>query len=74
VPVNAVDPTGAGNAYGGGQIVGWDRTRDGLHAGCYGAVSASFAVEVVGIPTLSPALEQEARNRLARALEEARPL
>lgn len=74
VLVNVVDPTGAGNAYAGGQIVGWDQTQDALYAGCYGAVSASFAVEVVGIPAMSAALQHESHIRLDVALERARPL
>jgi len=50
VPVpNIVDLTGAGNTYCGGFMVGWHRTGDLRLAGCYGAVSASFALEAVGV-------------------------
>lgn len=49
VPVAKIaDQTGAGNAYCGGFLVGWNRTRDLWEAGSYGAVSASFALENVG--------------------------
>lgn len=50
VPVNLVDPTGAGNAYGGGFIVGWVLTGDLRTAGLYASVAASFLVQV-GLPT-----------------------
>lgn len=43
-----VDVTGAGNAYCGGFIVGWARYHNLAHAACYGAVSASFALEQLG--------------------------
>lgn len=74
VPVQVIDPTGAGNSYGGGMCVGWAETKDALQAGCYGGVSASFLVERVGLPVLSAALENEARARLQRALETAIPM
>ncbi len=50
VPVpKVIDVTGAGNAYCGGFLVGWQRTHDLRLASFYGAVSASFAVETVGV-------------------------
>lgn len=49
IPVAQItDQTGAGNAYCGGFLVGWNRTRDLYAAGCYGGVSASFALEQIG--------------------------
>jgi len=69
VPVDVVDPTGAGNAYGGGWCVGWVQTGDARSAGCYGATSASFLVERVGLPTPSDALRELARLRFERALD-----
>lgn len=71
---HVVDPTGAGNAYGGGLAVGWDRSRDGRIAACYGATSASFMIECVGMPPMSAALEEEARRRLDLLLASVRPL
>ncbi len=44
-PAVAVDPTGAGDAFCGGFMVGLDETGDPVQAACYGTVSASFAVE-----------------------------
>lgn len=49
IPVSKiVDQTGAGNAYCGGFVVGWHQTQDLIKASCYGAVSASFALENIG--------------------------
>ena len=61
VPVKAVDPTGAGNCYGGGMAVGWHRTMDARLAGCYGAVSAYFLVRQYSLPKMTPELHAEAR-------------
>lgn len=50
VPVpQIVDQTGAGNTYGGGFLVGWLETGSLHEAACYGAVAASFALEVTGV-------------------------
>jgi sugar/nucleoside kinase (ribokinase family) len=55
VPVSRiVDQTGAGNTYCGGFLVGWLATGDLRKAGCYGAVSASFALEVTGVADPPP--------------------
>jgi sugar/nucleoside kinase (ribokinase family) len=48
VPVEPGDPTGAGDAFCGGFLVGLARTRDPLLAAAHGAVSASFVVETFG--------------------------
>ncbi len=74
LPVQVVDPTGAGNSYGGGWCVGWAETRDARSAGCYGAVSASFLVECVGVPRVTPDLRQEAQARLEHALAKVKAL
>lgn len=74
IPVNVVDPTGAGNSYGGGWCVGWTETQDARTAGCYGTVSASFLVERVGIPPITPELRQLACKRLEYALENTKLL
>ena len=47
-PTDVVDVTGAGDAYCGGFMVGFDETGDPSLAGCYGAVSASFVLEGFG--------------------------
>lgn len=64
--VKAVDPTGAGNSYGGGMCVGWAKTHDALLAGCYGTISASFVVREAGIPHWQPELREEAKKLLEK--------
>jgi sugar/nucleoside kinase (ribokinase family) len=50
VPVpEIVDQTGAGNTYCGAFLVGWLETGDLRQAAGYGAVAASFALEVIGV-------------------------
>jgi ribokinase len=44
-PAAAVDPTGAGDAYCGGFLVGLEETGDLVQAALYGTVAASFVVE-----------------------------
>ena len=63
--VKVVDPVGAGNAFCGGLLVGWCETGDWTLAGKYGAVAASFVVEQVGVPVVTPAVQAEAQRRLA---------
>ena len=48
-PAQVVDPTGAGDAFCGGFLVGLARTGDPLQACLYGAVSASFIIEEFGV-------------------------
>jgi sugar/nucleoside kinase (ribokinase family) len=74
VPTTVVDPTGAGNAYGGGLCVGWTETRDIVRAGCYGAIAASLLIRQVGLPVMSPALRDDARALVAPALAAARQI
>jgi sugar/nucleoside kinase (ribokinase family) len=74
VSVEAIDPTGAGNAYGGGLCVGWDKSHDARTAGCYGAVSAAFLVRTIGVPEMTRGLQSEAQMMLALALKLAQPL
>ena len=62
-PARVVDVTGAGNAYCGGFLVGYVETGDALTAGLYGAVSASFTVEQLGVPQINSEVEREARER-----------
>ena len=74
IPVNVVDPTGAGNCYGGGLAVGWAISQEARTAGCYGAVSAKFMIEQAGLPHLSSTLQAGAQRLLAEALAAARQL
>jgi sugar/nucleoside kinase (ribokinase family) len=64
VATHVVDPTGAGNAYCGGLIVGWVETGDLRTAGLYGAVAASFLVEQVGLPPVGRDDRTIAQERL----------
>jgi sugar/nucleoside kinase (ribokinase family) len=59
-----VDPTGAGNAFCGGFLAGWVETGEVRLAGLYGVVAASFLVEQVGLPQVSPTWRAEAQRRL----------
>ncbi len=47
-PCNAIDPTGAGDAFCGGFLVGLVETGDPIEAACYGTIAASFVVEGFG--------------------------
>jgi sugar/nucleoside kinase (ribokinase family) len=49
VPVDATDPTGAGDAYCGGFLAGMAVTGNPAIAGLTGTVSASFVVECYGV-------------------------
>jgi len=53
VPVQVVDPTGAGNAFCGGFLVGWVQFEDLVEAGLRAVVSASFMVTQVGMPRMT---------------------
>ncbi len=64
VPVKVVQPVGAGNAYCGGFLTGWVETHDLSEAGRRGAVAASFMLEQIGPPALTPRLQHLAQERL----------
>lgn len=66
VPVRAVDPTGAGDAYAGGFLAGLLRTGDPLEAALWATVSASFVVEGYGAAhALERATDEKRDARLA---------
>jgi len=69
-PVQVVDPTGAGDAYCGGFLVGLDRTHDVAEAALWGSVAASFTIEGIGALYAADTLPGLARARL----EALRPL
>ena len=74
VPVpRIIDQTGAGNTYCGAFLVGWVETGDLRMAGCYGAVAASFSLEVTGIADPPPDLiaQRDARYRWVSAQVDA---
>ncbi len=74
VPTSVVDPTGAGNAYGGGLCVGWTATGDARQAGCYGAISAAMLVRQVGLPRMSTEIQHEAERLVEQTLAATRRL
>jgi len=72
VPVyrtKAVDPTGAGDSFGGGFLVGLAETGDPVKAACYGAVSASFIIEGYGADYALGVTRDQAEDRLKKLLE-----
>jgi sugar/nucleoside kinase (ribokinase family) len=74
VPTEVVDPTGAGNAYGGGLCVGWTATGDARQAGCYGAISAAMLIRQVGLPPMSAELQHEAKGLIEQTMAATRRL
>lgn len=62
VPVKAVDPTGAGDAYRAGFLAAYHRGHAPLAACQVGATTASFAVEKAGCQTNLPDWEQMAER------------
>lgn len=67
-PAALVDVTGAGNAYCGGFLVGVGRGDELALAAARAAVSASFAIEQLGVPHFSAEKLAEAERRLEWAL------
>lgn len=74
LPVTPIDPTGAGNAYGGGWCAGWLHTRDARRAGCYATVAAALMVSHEGMPNLDHTTRRRATELLELALAQAAPL
>jgi cytidine kinase len=74
VNVAVRDPVGAGNAFCGGLLAGWVETTDVVEAGLRGAVAASFALEQIGLPAVTPSLLAAARRRLAALRPQVRPV
>lgn len=74
LPVNVLDPTGAGNSFGGGLLIGWSETRDVRLAGCYATISARHLVERVGIPGWSSAFRVRAHTFLDELMPKVVPL
>ncbi len=78
VPVFAtrvIDPTGAGDAFCGGFLVGMVRTGDAVQAALYGAVSASFVIEDFGplhALNVLPSVANERLSVLQEKMEEYR--
>jgi sugar/nucleoside kinase (ribokinase family) len=64
-PVTVIDTTGAGDAYCGGFIAMYIKTHDLERSGLAGAVSASFAVESMGLDSMLQIKPGMAAARLA---------
>jgi sugar/nucleoside kinase (ribokinase family) len=64
-PSRVVDPTGAGDAFCGGFLVGYRQTYDPVEAVLYGNISASLVVEGSGAFYAQDALPGLAQARLA---------
>lgn len=71
-PARLVDPTGAGSAFCGGFLAGYQRTNDPLTAALYGNVSASLKIEGTGPFSPLDALTGLAEARLYSLKELAR--
>jgi ribokinase len=68
VPVRAVDPTGAGDAFCGGFCVGLASTGDPVRAAGYGAVAASYVIGCDDPLDVLDADREDARRRLSHVL------
>lgn len=66
VAEEVVDTTGAGDAFSGGALTGYAKTRSPIEAMLWGSVSASFAVAAMGPAGLVAAKPAEAQSRLDR--------
>jgi sugar/nucleoside kinase (ribokinase family) len=71
-PTTVVDVTGAGDAYCGGFMVGYQETGDPVLAACYGAVSASFVLQGFGALYALRFSRTQAEERLSRMRGEVR--
>jgi sugar/nucleoside kinase (ribokinase family) len=63
-PAALVDVTGAGNAYCGGFLVGLGRGEELAMCAARAAVSASFAIEQIGVPRFDAEKLADAQRRL----------
>lgn len=57
-----IDPTGGGNTFLGGLGIALARGRSLHEAAIWGSVAASFAIEQVGVPTLTESADGERWN------------
>lgn len=71
-PARLVDPTGAGDAFCGGFLAGYQRTNDPLQAALHGNVSASLKIEGIGAFATLEAMPGLAEARLHALKEMAR--
>jgi adenosine kinase len=69
---DVVDPTGAGDAYRGGFLVGWRRALEPAVCGRLGSLAAAYAVERYGTQNHRYTLD-EFRERYRRAFSDDCP-
>ncbi|MFT5195127.1 MAG: sugar/nucleoside kinase (ribokinase family) [Candidatus Promineifilaceae bacterium] len=74
VPTDIVDVTGAGNSYCGGFVTGLGDGLSPLEAALRAVVSASFALEQLGLPEWKEMPVVEAKRRLEWARERVKPM
>jgi sugar/nucleoside kinase (ribokinase family) len=72
--VRVADPTGAGNAYGGGLCVGWVKTGDAATAGSWATASAAVLICERRTPTMGARVRREARGMAQHVMSAIRPL
>lgn len=71
-PTNAIDPTGAGDVYGGSFITEYSRTKNLVEAALFGSAAASIMVEQVGPDFVIPVnVVEERRNSIRKRLEKS---
>lgn len=71
-PSRVIDPTGAGDAFCGGFLIGYRRTYDPVEAALHGNISASLVLEGLGAFYAQDALPGLAQARLAAVRETVR--
>jgi ribokinase len=72
-PSKMVDPTGAGHVFGGGFMIGLEKTSSPIQAAMYGNVAASFAVEGSGVfytQDALPGLQQARLESIRKSVRE----
>lgn len=69
--VKVVDPTGAGDGFNGGCLVGLARGEQAAVAAVTGCVAASFVIQVVGaaVPAVFSGQERAERHRQCDKIE-----
>lgn len=72
-PTEALDPTGAGDAYCGGFLAGLVETGDPVRAACFGTVSASLVIARFGADGALPIDRAACRRRLGELSALVRP-
>ena len=72
--VEAIDPTGCGNAYAGGFAVGWHQFQNAKDAGAAGTISASYMAKSIGVFPVTLEVQAEAEQKREDLLKRIQPL